>query len=273
MTCFVGTSYASSYACKFYHEFSVLNHSQFQNTEISLRITLNSDGTYGVAVNNLTNDYIYLDLGRTYLILNGRPSAYYLPSSTTTTTSSTTGAAVNVGAIAGAMGVGGAFGRALNGVNVGGANTTGSSTVVYSQRVIAMPPLTTYTLTACKISIPSAITNGLKYFDPVNYSEFNSPLKIETSLAYSKEETCRDVNTLRGGIFLNKTIGVKTLNGFDMTFGKRAQAKFSKFYPEWNTKIYMMSENCQKSHLPSYVGFTLLMCAIVAGGVVALVAI
>jgi hypothetical protein len=271
MTCFVGTSYAKSpYACKFYHEFSILEHSKFQNTEIALQITLNSEGTYGVSVNNLTNEYIYLDLGRTYLILNGSPTAYYIPTSTTTTTSSTTGAAVNVGAIAGAMGVSGSLGRALNGVNVGGANTTGSSTVVYSQRVVAVPPLTTYTLEAHKINMDPTITTGIKYFNPVNYSEFNSPVKIETSVAYSKEEGCREINTLRGGIFLKKTIGLKTTGGMAMTFGNKAQAKLSEFYPGWDTKIYMISENCQKSHALSWTGLWAAAFVVLGGSIVVL---
>ena len=49
------------------------------------------------------------------------------------------GVGVNLGAVAGALNVGGAIGTLANGVNVGGGSSNTTTNIVYSQRVIAVP--------------------------------------------------------------------------------------------------------------------------------------
>ena len=71
-------------------------------------------------VQNKTNKPIYIDLGNSFYISLGQSTCYYVPSSTTTSSSSGGGAGVNLGSVAGALGVGGVVGQLAGGVNVGG---------------------------------------------------------------------------------------------------------------------------------------------------------
>lgn len=102
--------------------------------------------TLQVSLYNKTNQIIYIDLANCYFIECDNARPLYVPSSTSTGKSSTTGGSVNLGAIAGAAGIGGAIGTLAGGVNVGGANTNSNTTTVYSQRVVSIPPMASISL-------------------------------------------------------------------------------------------------------------------------------
>ncbi|MCC8072333.1 MAG: hypothetical protein LIO90_11110, partial [Bacteroidales bacterium] len=91
-------------------------------------------------VKNLTDKVIYIDLGNTFFKENDNATPYYLPTVTSVSGTNTTGGSVNVGAITGALGIGGAVGTLANGVNVGGSSANSTQTVTYSQRIISVPP-------------------------------------------------------------------------------------------------------------------------------------
>ena len=99
-----------------------------------------------VSLYNKTNKTIYIDLSDCYFIECDNARPLYVPSSTSTGKSSTTGGSVNLGAIAGAAGIGGAIGTIAGGVSVGGANTNTNTTTVYSQRVVSIPPMASISL-------------------------------------------------------------------------------------------------------------------------------
>ena len=79
---------------------------------------------------------------------DGKSTSYYDPTVRTTSTtdlsSKTKGVSVNLGSIAGALGIGGIFGQIANGVNVGGSGTTGQSvtnaTYVSDQPRVSLAP-------------------------------------------------------------------------------------------------------------------------------------
>lgn len=100
----------------------------------------------GISLTNKTNRVIYVDLGNTFLAQAGVSQPYYVPSATSVSKGTSTGASVNMGAVAGALGVGGALGTLANGVNVGGGNTTETTHVTYSQRIVSVPPRSTINL-------------------------------------------------------------------------------------------------------------------------------
>ena len=102
--------------------------SPFYNPAIKVTVKNNSDKT------------IFLDLGNSFFTRHGEASPYYVPMATSTGSNSSSGAGVNLGSVAGALGLGGTIGQLAGGVNVGGSSGTNSSTVVYSQRVISIPP-------------------------------------------------------------------------------------------------------------------------------------
>ena len=95
---------------------------------------------------NHTDKTLYVDLGNSFVMRNQESSPYYVPSVTSSMSSSTGGGSVNLGAVTGAMGIGGAVGTLASGVNVGGSSTSGEVTTTYAQRVIAIPPMSVYRL-------------------------------------------------------------------------------------------------------------------------------
>lgn len=84
-------------------------------------------------VHNRTSEIMIIDQTMSFFVnTDGQSTSYYDPTVRTKTTtdlsSSTSGASVNLGAIGGALGIGGTLGSILNGVNVGGSGTSGTST-------------------------------------------------------------------------------------------------------------------------------------------------
>ena len=97
-------------------------------------------------VRNKTKRTLYVDLGNSFFISMGQAICYYVPSSTTTTHGASSGGSVNLGAVTGALGIGGVAGTLANGINVGGGSTNSTTSTTYSQRIIAVPPMSSVNL-------------------------------------------------------------------------------------------------------------------------------
>lgn len=111
--------------------------------------SIDKDGRLEVTVQNNTDKIMTIDRTRSFFRDGSNNSIpYYDPTITvntqSTTVGNTTGASVNLGSVARAVGVGGAIGTALGGVNVGEANTTASTntetTYYIDQPQIHIPP-------------------------------------------------------------------------------------------------------------------------------------
>ena len=206
-------------------------------------------------VQNKTNKPIYIDLGNSFYISLGQSTCYYVPSSTTNSSSSRGGAGVNLGSVAGALGVGGVVGQLAGGVNVGGGKSSGASSTTYAQRVISIPPMATYNLEPVKcFSIGSKIAKGLSYngIPEMNvskesavgslkagmhyvYTEENSPIELSNIITYSFSEDCSNAKMLPMHLYLKDVIGVQT-GGWgtnyrfkgDLSFQKKLLFVFSK---------------------------------------------
>lgn len=132
-----------------YHLVTRYDNSAMENKSLAEQVTSGRSGQVfthpgvDIVITNRSDGMVYIDLGNTFFICNGESMRYYVPTATTSTTSSTTGASVNLGAVAGALGVGGPVGILASGVNVGGANTNTNSTTVFSERILALPPCAT----------------------------------------------------------------------------------------------------------------------------------
>lgn len=103
------------------------------NAKIVVAYYISEEGKIVPIVINRTSEIMIIDQTMSFFInSDGRSTSYYDPTVRTTSTtelsSSTSGASVNLGAVAGALGIGGTIGQLANGVNVGGAGTSGSST-------------------------------------------------------------------------------------------------------------------------------------------------
>ena len=95
----------------------------------------------GVTIINNTDSIMYIDMAKSYYMSNGVARQLYSNSVTTNFSSGTQGATVNMGSVASAMGVGGALGTLARGVNVGASSTSGTSTQVFEEQYITIPPL------------------------------------------------------------------------------------------------------------------------------------
>lgn len=180
-----------------------------------------------VQVHNKTDHVVYVDLGSTFRVMkDGSSKVYFDNSQTTISKSSGSGMGVNLGAIAGVMGVGGTLGTLANGVSVGGGSSTTVSKVYAQQRVMAIPPhgripLEKYKLERIKtwrFEIMSdgeelecvfnkedtpIIMQGEKYF----YNEENSPYHADYIITYSKDANFSNTYAAKASIYAREFIG------------------------------------------------------------------
>lgn len=131
------------------NEHTDVNSTIPNNARILVRHLVSSDGELDVYVHNLTDSTMIIDRTMSFFVnSDGMSTSYYDPTIQTTTmtdmSSSTSGAAVNLGAVAGALGVGGVAGRVLSGVNVGGSSSGGqavsNTTYTVDQPSVAIGP-------------------------------------------------------------------------------------------------------------------------------------
>lgn len=187
--------------------------------------------SFQMKLKNKTNKTLYVDLGNTFISRNEVATPYYVPSSTSSSNSSSSGASVNLGAVAGALGVGGAIGTLAGGVAVGGGSSSGSVNTTYSQRIIAIPPMSVKICDA-QLLFPQAgkFCDGLYIYWPNrltipmfsfkknengkymngethDFSESTSPVKIGFYVTYSDNEACQNSKNLSFSYYFRRMIG------------------------------------------------------------------
>lgn len=218
---------------------------------------------------NNSNQTLYIDLANTFYVNMGNSQTYYIPSSTTTSKTSSGGAGVNLGAVTGALGIGGAAGTLANGINVGGGSSSTTTNTIYSQRIIALAPKSITTL-APKYFFGETTswqppTDGISYYlwhnytylryvtinfssksekgammfgDHYTYNEDKSPIQFSFYLSYSKEETGANTITLPSTFYLKDLIGRngandKLTNDSTLCFGFRVTNNNSTSFPRF----------------------------------------
>lgn len=197
-------------------------------------------------IKNKTNKTIYIDLGNSFFSRKNSTQAYYVPTSTSVGQSSSSGAGVNLGSVAGALGVGGTLGTLAGGIGVGRSSGTQTITTTYSQRVIAIPPLSSKFLdpmtlfdkddlrrTYCEGMAVRSLSQALHKssgFDAVfslrdsngeefkrgerlYYNEDNSPINFSTIISYSFSEDCSTEYTISAHFYLRGIIGFRKAAG------------------------------------------------------------
>lgn len=102
------------------------------DAKIAVAYTISSEGELTAIVYNRTSEIMTIDQTMSFFVnSDGKSTSYYDPTVRTTSTtdlsSKTKGAGINLGAIAGALNIGGVVGDIARGVNVGGSSTSGTS--------------------------------------------------------------------------------------------------------------------------------------------------
>ena len=194
-----------------------------------------SEQAIAVTVNNQTDRMIYLDLGNSFFIRGDMATAYYIPTATSTSSTSGSGLGVNAGAVAGALGIGGSVGKLASGINVGGGSSSTTTSVTYSQRVIAVPPKSSKSLGyqhlfegySCNGLVVSHLNKhfpifpefsfkddkGKKYDYQIGETHFfnqhNTPLKFSVMVSYSYTEDCASTKSMRVDMYADQILGFK----------------------------------------------------------------
>ncbi|MGM9842711.1 MAG: hypothetical protein ACI30S_00655 [Muribaculaceae bacterium] len=150
-------------------------------------------GKLTVCVKNNTSEIMVIDQTMSFFVdTDGKSKSYFDPtvrsSSTTDLSSSTEGASVNLGAVAGALGIGGSIGSLMGGINVGGSGTTGISTtnttyIADQPRVNIAPRGNTFMSKAFKISGIEPIRSYAN--NQINLTESQSPCRFSVCISYS----------------------------------------------------------------------------------------
>ncbi len=179
-----------------------------------------------VSLKNKTSRTLFIDLGNSFFIRNGKSTPYYVPSSKSTSTSSSTGVSVNLGAVAGALGIGGAL---AGGIGVGEGSTSGTVNTTYSQRVVSVPPMSVKVLDVQPLFECGKIGDGIEciasgdynvtaFYLPKKGNEFkngmtrdfaadNSPINFGFYLSYSDNENCQELKNMSVGLFMRRVVG------------------------------------------------------------------
>lgn len=103
------------------------------DAKIAVAYSISQTGDLTAIVYNRTSDIMTIDQTMSFFVnSNGQSTSYYDPTvrstSNTDMSSVTKGASVNLGSVAGALGIGGIVGQIANGINVSGSGTSGQAT-------------------------------------------------------------------------------------------------------------------------------------------------
>lgn len=222
---------------------------------------------FAFTITNKSNKTIYIDLGNTFIIRGSNATAFYVPTSTSSSTSSSSGAGVNLGAVAGALGIGGTVGKLANGVNVGGSSSSGTVNTTYSQRVIAIPPMSSKMLEPQPIftstgtwhdglfveSCAGRVYGGWvpefsfrhkkqnDYYmngETHEYEPATSPMQYSFFITYSNSEGFEQSQNARVSMYLRKIIGFPKPSFMDTGGTAKWEVRFSKNFNNFENALY-----------------------------------
>lgn len=114
-----------------------------ESAKIAVAYTISPYGDITAIVYNRTSEIMTIDQTKSFFVSpNGKSTSYYDPTVRTTSTtdmsSVTKGGSINLGSIAGALGIGGTIGQIASGINLGGSGTKGEA-ITNSTYVADMP--------------------------------------------------------------------------------------------------------------------------------------
>lgn len=182
-----------------------------------------------ISLTNNTDKVMYVDLANSFITKGQTAEPYYIPSATTTSSTSTTGGAFNLGGITGALGVGGLAGSLANATTIGGNTGSTTSNVVFSQRIVSIPPHSSISLPYKSIENKFLAVDywgdGNKYtyvpsIKEINigeeflYEESNSPYKLSFFMTFAYDEGISAPIISTTVLYCKKIIGLTGSSGF-----------------------------------------------------------
>ncbi len=173
---------------------------------------------YYIEITNKSNSPMYIDKAGSFKINDrGVATAFYDNRVINISHSFGSGMGIGLGGIANALGVGGIAGSIASGISVGGGNSHGSSTTYSDERVLMIPPGAKKYMSELKYEQIKGnewkmISDAESYMIDVKplqlndgelreYSEINSPYKINYLISFSKDPSFRTYSTLKAGLY------------------------------------------------------------------------
>ena len=167
---------------------------------------------------NESDRIIYIDLANCLLKHGLTSESFFVNSSTEVTKGKNGGAGVNIGAVAGALGIGGTIGQIANGVIVGGGRSSSTTVTTYNDRIIAVAPHSKYDFPDIQFEGISG-KNTPSSIGPVKIGEmksFEEPLSFYTSpwnviVSYSFDQNFEEMKQFNMGLFIAKAVGLPSV--------------------------------------------------------------
>lgn len=193
------------------------------DAEIIAVYTISKDGELAVRIKNNTDEIMVIDQTMSFFInVDGSSTSYFDPTVRTSTvtdiSSETSGASVNVGAIAGALGIGGPVGQALSGLNVGGSGTSGQSvsntTFIADQPRVTVGPFGEVVLSK-QFSIPIigvGFSSLSKQIVEVTENAKKATSKFSVCISYSRDGG-KEFHKMTSDFFINSIIALPVQSG------------------------------------------------------------
>lgn len=216
-----------------------------EDAKIALFYNITKSGELNVIVKNLTDEIMTIDNTRSFFVgTNGQSQSYYDPTvrtvSNTELSSKTEGASVNLGAIGGALGIGGSIGALLGGINVGGSSTGGTSktTITYmaDQPLVQLAPKADGAMSK-SFQIEGIGRSSHRSVNAPNFvfqTQKESPYKFSVCISYSIDNGTT-YNKLVTDFYINSSFSVpvnnlKTNDAFVTIYAKKPDALFEPLY-------------------------------------------
>ena len=192
-------------------------------TESSVVSTNEVEVIYGhseIALKNKTDKVMYVDLGNSFSTDKFATRCYYDPSKVVSTNDGkTSGASLNLGAVAGLFGLGSTtVGRLASGVNVGRAETAGTTTTYSSQQYVMIPPGGSGYISRWEYVNGQAVREGESFKlliksvginknDSKVFSEANSPCRRDYYITYSTDPEFKTYSVVRFSVYVHQIVG------------------------------------------------------------------
>lgn len=211
----------------------VSQDSQLSSEEIEISFRNEGMPNYiAVEILNKTNHTIYIDNANSFEVLNnGACLSYYKAQQTSVTEVHGAGIGLNVGSVAGLLGIGGTINSMLNGVSVSTGNGLATTVTTIEQRVLPIPSGVSIVLRSSASFIEDfKVKKGLKIGQVVNYPNLrNSIYKRRYIITYSNDEHFSRYNTMQACLYLKSIIGSKIFCYYsDKKFGPRYIKNYQK---------------------------------------------
>ena len=185
---------------------------------------------YAIELTNKTDKVLNIDLVNSFRIgVDGKSESYYSQKSTTVSNTNSSGAGLNLGAVTGALGIGGAIGTLAGGATIGGGSQGGVSTTYTNNRFLTIAPHSKQLLSEYKeVKVKGQkweCLSDIEHYEfrfgkrgivkknnVVAFSEKDSPYTAGHLITYSTDMTFSKYSTLKINLYVRNIVGCQWHN-------------------------------------------------------------